>query len=373
MNHLERFLAVMECKPVDRVPNWEIAAWPQTRDRWQAEGLDCQSLHWNWADGEAALGMDPQEHIFFDGGPIPLFETQVLEEDERTKLIRDERGRVRRALKDGAVGEAPICMDQYLRFPVENMADWQAMKKRYDPTCPRRLEPNWQVLRVDGWSRRQHPLMFAPWAEIKGFYWIAREFMGTAGVSYAWYDQPALMDDMMEFWCHFLIESMRPILEATTLDYVVLSEDLAMKTGPLIGPDQYRRFIFSHFRRVVEFLKSHGVRYVVVDTDGNPEVVIPMLLEAGVDALWPLERAADQDPLRLRKIYGPSLRLWGGVDKRELAKGPKAIDSHLRTLAPLIEEGAFIPTVDHSVPPDISWSDFQYYLESKTKLLRGDL
>ena len=68
-----------------------------------------------------------------------------------------------------------------------------------------------------------------------------------------------------------------------------------------------------------------------------------------------------------------SLRLWGGVDKRELAKGPREIDAHLQALAPLIEEGGFIPTVDHSVPPDISWPNFQHYLETKQKLLRGEL
>ena len=59
MNHLERFLAVMEYEPVDRVPNWELGAWAQTRDRWEKEGLDPTSLHWNWFAGDAVLGMDP--------------------------------------------------------------------------------------------------------------------------------------------------------------------------------------------------------------------------------------------------------------------------------------------------------------------------
>ena len=124
---------------------------------------------------------------------------------------------------------------------------------------------------------------------------------------------------------------------------------------------------------MIEFFKGHGVRYVCVDTDGNPEVLIPMMLDAGVDSLWPLERPADQDPLRLRRKYGRYLRLWGGVDKRVLAQGPEAIDAHLRTFYPLIEEGGFIPTVDHTVPPDVSWPNFQHYMRSKAKLLRGAL
>jgi uroporphyrinogen decarboxylase len=126
-------------------------------------------------------------------------------------------------------------------------------------------------------------------------------------------------------------------------------------------------------KRVVEFYKSHGVRYVAVDTDGNPEPLIPLLMEAGVDILWPLERAANQDPARLREEYGTSLRLWGGVDKRVLARGREAIDEHLRSFIPLIEEGGFVPHVDHTVPPDVSWDNFRYYMEQKDKLLRGAL
>ena len=61
------------------------------------------------------------------------------------------------------------------------------------------------------------------------------------------------------------------------------------------------------------------------------------------------------------------------MDKRILAEGPEAIDAHLRTMLPLIEEGGFIPSVDHTVPPDVSWANFKHYMRSKEKLLRGAL
>jgi uroporphyrinogen decarboxylase len=194
--------------------------------------------------------------------------------------------------------------------------------------------------------------------------------MGTENLSFAFYDQPALVHDIMEFHTDFLIEAARPILARTTVEYVNFNEDLSMKTGPLLSPKLYREFIYPRLRRVVDFLKSHGVRYIAVDTDGNPEAVVPMMMDAGVDVLWPLERAADQDPVRLRKKFGRALRLWGGVDKRVLAEGPAAIDEHLAAMRPLIEEGGFIPAVDHTVPPDVSWPNFQYYMRRKLDLLR---
>jgi len=373
MNHLERFLGVMEYRPVDRVPNWELGVWGQTRDRWEAEGLDTLSLHWDWFAGEARLGMDPREFIRFYGGPLPPFEYEVYAEDERTITFRDEMGRIRKALKEGVAHGTRASMDQYLDFPVHDMDDWKEVKRRLDPTSPQRYEPNWDVVRLAGWQVRQHPLIFGPNCSTLGFYWTARELMGTEGLSYAWYDQPLLVHDMMEHRADFLIEAARPILEKTTVEYICLSEDMAMKTGPLLSPRTYREFIFPRLKRVVTFFKTHGVRYVAVDTDGNPEALIPMLMDAGVDVVWPLERAAGQDPVRLRQKFGRSLRLWGGVDKRVLAQGPSAIDAHLRALVPLIEEGGYIPAVDHTVPPDVSWANFQYYMAQKAKLLNGTL
>ncbi len=180
-----------------------------------------------------------------------------------------------------------------------------------------------------------------------------------------------MLHDMMETILEFTIAVAAPVLAQTPVDYVFINEDLSMKNGPLLSPDTYREFIYPRMKRLVEFLKSHGVRYVVVDTDGNCELLVPLFMDAGVDAIWPLERASDMDPLRLRRKFGPTLRLWGGVDKMELAKDHAAIESHLATLAPLVEQGGYIPTVDHLVPPDVSLDNFRYYAKRKADLLSG--
>ena len=40
MNHVERFRAVMDFRPVDRLPMWEWAMWwDKTIARWRTEGL----------------------------------------------------------------------------------------------------------------------------------------------------------------------------------------------------------------------------------------------------------------------------------------------------------------------------------------------
>jgi hypothetical protein len=374
MTDRDRFIAVMEYGAVDRVPNWEAGVWPQTVDRWKVEGLDPYHLHWDWFTGEEYFGMDHREFIPVSFDMLPFFDTETLEETDRYLIFRDGKGQVRRALKEGTSRGGRMSMDTFLSHPVTDLESFRKLRFRYDAAHAGRYPAGWRSFMTPRWKSREHVLVLGRNCSTLGFYWRAREWMGTEALSYAWYDQPALCHEMMELIADFTIEVAKPVLAETDIDYVFINEDMAMKAGPLLSPETYRTFILGPMKRLVGFLKSHGVRYVVVDSDGNTEPLIPLLLDAGVDGLWPLERASlDTDPAFLRGKYGKSLRLWGAVDKRELAKGRKAIDAHLRTLAPMVEQGGFIPTVDHTVPPDVSLENFRYYAERKVDLLAGRL
>jgi len=369
---LESFIACMEYQPCERRPNHELGFWPQTMQRWQNEAPEAvKDFNWSWWFGDPALGMDRRIFIPVNYGFIPPFERVVIEETDEYEVVRNEKGITTKALKDGSVGGGRMCMDQYIDFPVRCPEDFPEVKKRLIAAIPQRYPANLD-LSIEQWKGRQCPLILGHNCGANGFYWRAREFMGTEPLSFALYDQPKLVHEMMEFYCDFIIETSRPVLEKIQIDYFVLNEDFAMKSGPLIGPQQFKEFVFPHLKRMVAFFREHGTRYFAVDSDGDPTVLIPLLMDADVDTFWPIERASNISPIQLRKQFGKSLRLWGGVDKRELTKGPQAIKEHLAELIPLIEEGGFIPTVDHTVPPDVSWDNFRYYWDYKHALLTGD-
>ena len=73
-----------------------------------------------------------------------------------------------------------------------------------------------------------------------------------------------------------------------------------------------------------------------------------------------MERVAGADPYVFSNEYGKQLRLTGDVDKMRVAQGRKEIDNHVAELCPLIEQGGFIPTINHAVSPDISLDSFVY-------------
>lgn len=53
---------------------------------------------------------------------------------------------------------------------------------------------------------------------------------------------------------------------------------------------------------------------------------------------------------------------YGGVDKRCIAQGGRAIEQEIARIHPVIRDGGFIPGCDHYVPHDVSWKDWIYYV-----------
>jgi uroporphyrinogen decarboxylase len=130
--------------------------------------------------------------------------------------------------------------------------------------------------------------------------------------------------------------------------------------------------MLPRYRKVVDYLRSRGVKYIGLDSDGQIDPLIPVWLEAGLNFLYPFEVQSGMDVLAVRRKYGKELRIWGGVDKRSLASGPAAIEAELARVLPLIREGGYIPHTDHSCPPDIPFENYTYYLRRLGEVCQQD-
>lgn len=138
---------------------------------------------------------------------------------------------------------------------------------------------------------------------------------------------------------------------------------MCMKTGPLISPELYREFHLEPMRRVIRAFRDAGVKLITLDSDGKADELIPIWLEAGVDVVYPIERASGCDPVRYRAEHGKRLRMYGGIDKRVLRDGvPRtAIEEEVAAKVGLIREGGYVPMVDHAIPPDVPLENYRYY------------
>jgi len=337
-------------------------------ERWHQEGMPRDVDTHFYINGNEFFGFERWEYLPINVGMIPGFDYELLAEDERTITFRGGEGIVHRALKEGTVLGTRPSMDQYLSFPVTDRESFLQMKQRYDPATPIRY-PRWWDDLARCYRGRDYPLALTGIGGF-GLYSMMRLWMGTEGACLVFYDDPALAEEMLDFMADFFIELTTRALQDVEVDWYNYFEDFAFKTGPLVSPAIYKRFLLPRYRRINEHLTRHGVRLISLDSDGNIDVLLPLILEAGFNHLCPLEQAAGMDLVRTRKEYGTAFALMGGIDKRELAKGRREIEQELHRQAPyLLESGGYIPTIDHSIPPDVSYDNFLYYLDAKRRLL----
>ncbi len=369
MTHRECFHKVMAFEPADWVPNYELGLWGHTVERWLNEGMPQDKVYLgDMFDGEPLFKLDHRAFARLEMRMIPAFDYELIEETDRYLTARHEDGIVTQALKDGTVRGTRMSMDRHISHPVTDRASWNDMKRRYDPLAPVRY-PMWWDEMARLWKTRDYPLCLLGNGTF-GLYSQLRSWVGTEGISYMFYDNPALVEEMLEFNTEFLLALIERALGDVQFDYFNFFEDCAGKGGPLFGPDIFRKFFMKHYERIIARLNKAGIRSIWLDSDGDVEALIPLWMEAGVNCLWPLEQASGMDPVRLRKKFGKSLAFWGGIDKREIAKGRKAIEKELYAkIPPLLETGGYIPSIDHTVPPDVSYADFLYYMELKLKLI----
>lgn len=321
----------------------------ETLERWRGEGLPPE------ADVREHFGL---ERIGFMGGSpytlVPSFRRTVLAEDQDTMTLRDEAGVVQRVFKHGAASKMP----QWLEYPVKSRQDFRELRDRLDPRSPKRLPADWQET-VSSLAERDYPLGFAPGSF---FGHTLQRWVGTEGLCLLFYDNPAFVEEMLEYLEWFFLELAEQYLPRVQFDFASFGEDIAYKGRAFLSPAMFRRFLQPRYVRICERMRSHGIETIFVDSDGCIDELIPLWLDVGVNGFSPLEVAAGEDAVALRRQYGTRIVLVGNIDKRALLRGPDAIRAEATRVRPLLDQGAYFPAVDHSVPPDASYDSFRRLL-----------
>lgn len=320
MNHVERFRAVMNFQPVDRLPRWEWAMWwDQTIERWHAEGLPRELKFSRVFDLARYFGLDPYQQFWFSTTDPTIEATQ-----------------------------------HHVEGIVATMDDYRRVRPRLYPRHDRALES------MRPWAERQRRGEAVVWCTLEGFFWFPRTLMGFEKLIYSFYDQPELVHEINSDLLDFNLRLLEQMTRACVPAFMTLAEDVSYNHGPMISKEVFDEFIAPYYRRLVPRLEELNI-LPLVDTDGDVTLLVPWLDEVGVAGVLPLERQAGVDGMKLRERY-PELRMVGHFDKMTMNRGEAAMRGEFERLAPLMKTGGFIPSVDHQTPPGVSLEEYRRYL-----------
>lgn len=356
MSDRERFNNQMHYRPVDRCFNMEFGYWDENFTEWRMfrdNGIT------NNAEADLFFNFDRIETLWTNSWMHPTFGYTVVEERETTRVMRNPDGLLAEVPKDGH-----DTIPHYLQATVVTPDDWKKVKEerfRLDDPARRYDIPAIQAAHP---PTRDYPLGIYCGSMIGKI----RDMLTFEGLAYACYDYPDMVEDMVETCCQLVELALDQLLPHIDFDYASGWEDICFKNGPIVSVDFFKNVVMPRYKRISKKLRAAGIDLWYTDCDGDVRPILPYLLEGGINCLFPFEVNGCAHPAELLKEYGKDLRIMGGVDKIELAKGPAAIKAYLETLVPLVERGGYIPFCDHRCPPNVKEEDYLFYLDLKEKM-----
>ncbi len=349
MTYRELFSEIMCYGEFDRMPVLHWTGWPETIERWHAEGLpkDC--------DVHKFFNTRPHWHsLTVNLDPYPAFEEEVLEETDEYRVFRGADGVVCQDWKHKS------SIPRYVDFTLKSAADWPAYKKRLQPD-PARIPDNIDEIIAKA-EVSDLPICFST-ASMMG--WI-RNWMGVENMSYLMYDDRDAYADMVmtlaDLTCWAIDEIFPRMKLKPSLGHGW--EDICGRSGPLVSPEVFDECVAPGYQKVRGKLEEYGVRLFGVDSDGDVTDLVGHWLDAGVNVQFPIEVGVWKgDARKFRKQYGKELRIIGNFDKMALEKDHAAVEAELERLMPLMKEGGFIMLPDHFITPGVALKDYQWYLD----------
>jgi len=350
----EEYIALMRFEDGARPMLTELfGLMPGLADEWRAQGASEDEINLK------AFDLDYTDTVDCGGncGAFGLSGPVTLEETAEYSIRRDELGRKTKLYKKYASIPLP------LEYPVKDADGWLALKPLY-AYREGRVDP-------DGISAAKKAqsagALVTAW--IPGGFYLPRELMGDEAACVCYYEDPELMHDILATVADTSLKVLERVSEQLTIDRLMVGEDLAGKSGPLVGPKQVREFIAPYYADVWELLATRGTRLFCQDSDGNLEAVLPDFIGAGLNVTYPCEPAAGMDIVALRKVYGERLAFCGGIDKHALRESRGAIERELTyKLRPEMRKGTAFG-LDHRITDRTPIANYRYYIETAREML----
>ncbi|MHA1698674.1 MAG: uroporphyrinogen decarboxylase family protein [Promethearchaeota archaeon] len=139
------------------------------------------------------------------------------------------------------------------------------------------------------------------------------------------------------------------------IDFIWLWDDHGQKGRTIIDPRYHKKFWVPLYKEVCDYVHKHG-GFVIIHSCGFGEALIPNWVEAGIDAWQTVERAALNEPARIRENFKNKIILIGAIDASNIvtfAKDTREITEHVRDTVRdavySIDDCCYVPGFTHDL------------------------
>jgi uroporphyrinogen decarboxylase len=178
---------------------------------------------------------------------------------------------------------------------------------------------------------------------------------------------PEWIHDFNRVYTDFYKQAFIYLFEQVGLpDGIWIYEDLGYKNGLFASPKVLSGLIFPYYKEIVDFFHSYDLP-VVLHSCGSTAQALPLIIDAGFDALNPMERKAkDNDPFAFAEKYRDRLAFIGGLDTRIFETNDRDIIRReiIAYIQGMKARGArLVFASDHSITTNTRYDSYLYALD----------
>jgi len=256
-----------------------------------------------------------------DGAPCLVPSWTPLERDDRRWIIRSKTGNVLAHMPEG------VLYFEQTYFPFLDGDDlqavsvaleesmWTAVASPPGPIDSQALSEGAKRLR-EKTGRAIIGLFGGNLFEIGQFLYRNDRFMMMLAA------EPQHAHDFLDKLVEIHLANLEEFLEAVGeyIDIILFGDDLGMQTGPIISPQMYREFFKPRHQLLWSRAKQLADVKVMLHCCGGVLELLPDLIEAGLDAINPVQiSCSGMDAARLKADFGKDITFWGGgCDTRDI-------------------------------------------------------
>lgn len=194
------------------------------------------------------------------------------------------------------------------------------------------------------------------------------DFFGMENYFVKMYTNPDVVEAVTEHVVDFYLRINERLFQqaAHKIDMFFFGNDFGSQLDTLISPEMFDRFVMPAFVKFTEQAHRHGMK-VLLHSCGSIYRVIPRLIDAGVDALHPIQaQAAHMDAETLAREFNGKIIFMGGVDTQRLLPNatPQQVKEEVYRLRDLFGPNFVVSPSHESILPDVPWENVQAMAEA---------
>ncbi len=182
------------------------------------------------------------------------------------------------------------------------------------------------------------------------------DFMGMENYFIAMYERPEVVEAITEHLIDFYAAANEKFFSGLgdRADVMFFGNDFGTQLDLFLSLEQFRRFLLPSFKRLIAVGKKYNKK-IMLHSCGSIYRIIPDLIDAGVDALHPIQAKAAGMSAQDLSQYKNDLAFVGGIDAQSLFVNgtPEDIRNEVKRVRGLLGPNIIISPSHEEILPNV--------------------